>query len=56
MIDTSAAPPIEAAPVEAAASVRFTAFRVGELSAAALSDGGIEVPNDNQVFGVGRTP
>lgn len=55
-IDTSAAPPIEAAPVEAAASVSFTAFRVGELSAAALSDGGIEVPNDNQVFGVGRTP
>jgi glyoxylase-like metal-dependent hydrolase (beta-lactamase superfamily II) len=29
---------------------------VGELSALALKDGGIEVPNDNKVLGVGRTP
>jgi glyoxylase-like metal-dependent hydrolase (beta-lactamase superfamily II) len=31
-------------------------FKIGELSAIALRDGGIEVPNDNQVFGVGLTP
>lgn len=32
------------------------AFMVGDLSAMALLDGGIEVPNDNKVFGVGHTP
>jgi glyoxylase-like metal-dependent hydrolase (beta-lactamase superfamily II) len=32
------------------------AFTVGDLSAIALRDGGIEPPNDNKVFGVGRTP
>lgn len=32
------------------------AFTVGELAAVALRDGGIEVPNDNKVFGVGHTP
>jgi glyoxylase-like metal-dependent hydrolase (beta-lactamase superfamily II) len=31
-------------------------FQVGELSALALRDGSLEFPNDNQVFGVGRTP
>jgi len=55
-VDVSAAPPIEAAPVEPARSANFTAFRVGEWSAAALSDGVIELPNDNQAFGVGKTP
>lgn len=51
------APPAEpAAPAAAPASTTFTAFRLGDLSAAALSDGGIELPNDNQVFGVGLTP
>ena len=34
----------------------FHAFKIGELSAMALRDGGMEVPNDNKVFGVGRTP
>ena len=28
-------------------------FMVGELSAMALSDGSLELPNDNKVFGVG---
>ena len=31
-------------------------FKIGELSAMALRDGGMELPNDNKVFGVGRTP
>ena len=31
-------------------------FMVGDLSAMALSDGSIELPNDNKVFGVGHTP
>ena len=33
-----------------------SAFTVGELPAMALRDGGLELPNDNKVFGVGRTP
>jgi glyoxylase-like metal-dependent hydrolase (beta-lactamase superfamily II) len=32
------------------------AFAIGDLQALALRDGGIEVPNDNSVFGVGQTP
>jgi len=55
-VDVPAAAPVEAAPVEPAKAANFTAFRVGELSAAALSDGVIELPNDNQAFGVGKTP
>jgi glyoxylase-like metal-dependent hydrolase (beta-lactamase superfamily II) len=31
------------------------AFKIGELDAMALRDGGLEVPNDNKVFGVGLT-
>lgn len=31
-------------------------FTIGELSAIALRDGGFEFPNDNKVFGVGKTP
>ncbi|MGH8236920.1 MAG: hypothetical protein ACREXP_07825 [Steroidobacteraceae bacterium] len=31
-------------------------FVLGEFSALALRDGTISVPNDNKVFGVGRTP
>jgi glyoxylase-like metal-dependent hydrolase (beta-lactamase superfamily II) len=51
--------PAPAAASETAASAApasFTAFRLGEWSAAALSDGILELPNDNQVFGVGLTP
>src|SRR5688500_15891984 len=40
----------------AAKEVNTKEFMVGELSAMSLRDGGIELPNDNQVFGVGRTP
>lgn len=31
-------------------------FNVGEFAATALHDGDLEFPNDNKVFGVGRTP
>src|SRR5689334_12200629 len=31
-------------------------FKIVELSAVALRDGGLEVPNDNKVLGVGHTP
>jgi len=31
-------------------------FKIGDLAATALLDGGIELPNDNKVFGVGHTP
>jgi len=38
------------------ASEHVHPFQVGSLQAAALRDGGIAVPNDNSVFGVGLTP
>jgi len=47
------APVVEAPPPKPAT---FKDFMIGELSATALHDGGIEVPNDNKVFGVGHTP
>jgi glyoxylase-like metal-dependent hydrolase (beta-lactamase superfamily II) len=31
-------------------------FTIGDFSAMALRDGALELPNDNEVFGVGRTP
>lgn len=45
-------PPID--PAASAATVRN--FRLGEFSAVSLLDGTVSVPNDNKVFGVGRTP
>lgn len=44
----------EAAPVAKVQNVH--AFAIGGLSAMSLRDGGMELPNDNKVFGVGRTP
>lgn len=49
------APAAEAAAVPAAPSNSQT-FKIGELDAVALRDGGLELPNDNQVFGVGLKP
>jgi glyoxylase-like metal-dependent hydrolase (beta-lactamase superfamily II) len=47
------APVAEAPPVP---KIEITkSFMVGELSATAVSDGGLEFPNDNKVFGVGHT-
>ncbi|HEY6124052.1 MAG TPA: MBL fold metallo-hydrolase [Steroidobacteraceae bacterium] len=53
-----AAPPAPAAVAETPppAPANVKEFKIGELSAMALLDGGIEVPNDNKVFAVGRTP
>ena len=48
------APAAQAAP--APKEINAKAFTIGDLSAFALRDGGIEVPNDNKVFGVGETP
>ena len=50
----AAAPAAETVPAPASTDVH--AFKIGELSAMALRDGGMEVPNDNKVFGVGRKP
>lgn len=54
------APPTTAEPAApAAAAIRSASvhqFSIGDLQAYALRDGGIEVPNDNKVFAVGRTP
>ena len=54
----AAAEPAPAPVAEAAAplSKYSEEFKIGELSARALRDGHIEVPNDNKVFAVGRTP
>jgi glyoxylase-like metal-dependent hydrolase (beta-lactamase superfamily II) len=55
----AAAAALAAAPAAespAAKQQNFAAFKVGKLSAMALRDGGLEVPNDNKVLGVGRTP
>jgi glyoxylase-like metal-dependent hydrolase (beta-lactamase superfamily II) len=50
-----ASPPVaEAAPAPASDNVKV--FKIGDLSAMALRDGGMELPNDNKVLGVGRTP
>jgi glyoxylase-like metal-dependent hydrolase (beta-lactamase superfamily II) len=59
-----APPPVAAAPAPAPAAEappaakqeNVYAFKLGELSAFALLDGSVEPPNDNKVFGVGRTP
>ena len=56
------APPTAATPAEAPAAPAAAkidgveSFKVGDLSAQALRDGGMELPNDNKVFGLGRTP
>jgi len=54
----AAAEPAPAPVAEAAAALSKYSeeFKIGELSARALRDGHIEVPNDNKVFAVGRTP
>jgi hypothetical protein len=52
-IAAGGSPPAAAAPAAAAEVKRFA---VGELQAMAIRDGGASVPNDNKIFGVGRTP
>ena len=48
--------PAPAAVAPAPVSQNVKPFKVGELEAFALRDGGMEIPNDNKVLGVGRTP
>jgi glyoxylase-like metal-dependent hydrolase (beta-lactamase superfamily II) len=50
----AAAAPAAAPRSESAAKTHE--FKIGELSAVALRDGYIELPNDNKTFGVGLTP
>jgi glyoxylase-like metal-dependent hydrolase (beta-lactamase superfamily II) len=51
-------PPEAPAVASTAGAVQLQAapLKIGELSAMAVRDGTLELPNDNQVFGVGRTP
>src|SRR4051812_15650540 len=49
-------PPVAEAPPPAPKPENAHAFKIGELSAVALRDGGIDGPNDNKTFGVGRNP
>ena len=58
------APPPAAAPAEAPVAAApapakvegVESFTIGDLSALALRDGGMELPNDNKVFGLGLKP
>jgi glyoxylase-like metal-dependent hydrolase (beta-lactamase superfamily II) len=45
----------DAAP-EQTAQAPAGSFSIGELSAIAVRDGAFEFPNDNKIFGVGKTP
>jgi len=51
-------PPAETAPPPPAEPLRQNVrqFTIGGMTGIALRDGGMEFPNDTQVFGVGRTP
>ena len=48
------APAPEPAPAPKVANAK--ALMIGDLEATAVRDGSLEFPNDNKVFGVGRTP
>jgi glyoxylase-like metal-dependent hydrolase (beta-lactamase superfamily II) len=50
------AAPVAAAPAPAPKPENAHAFKIGELSAFALRDGYLEFPNDNKIFGLGKTP
>jgi glyoxylase-like metal-dependent hydrolase (beta-lactamase superfamily II) len=49
-------PAAEAAPPPPAKPEDSHAFKIGELSAWAVRDGALEFPNDQKVFGLGKTP
>jgi glyoxylase-like metal-dependent hydrolase (beta-lactamase superfamily II) len=52
----TAAPPVAETPPEPAKPEDSHAFKIGELSAWAVRDGALEFPNDQKVFGLGKTP
>lgn len=49
-------PETQQAPLAQASEQNVYAFKIGELSAFALRDGGSQFPNDNQIVGVDRSP
>ena len=50
-------PAAEAAPPPPPAKPEDShAFKIGELSAWAVRDGALEFPNDQKIFGLGKTP
>ena len=51
-----AAVPAPVAEAPAPESENVHSFKIGELAATSLRDGGFESPNDNKVFAVGRKP
>jgi len=57
--DATAAAPAASTPqvaAPAASDALFKAFTIGALTADALHDGDLSFPNDNKVFGVGKSP
>ncbi len=50
-VPRSRPPPRRPHRVAAPAPDNVKSFKIGELSAMALRDGGMDVPNDNKVFG-----
>jgi glyoxylase-like metal-dependent hydrolase (beta-lactamase superfamily II) len=56
--NTADQPAAEAAPAPSRSSEAddVKTFTVGEFSAMALRDGGLDFPNDNKTLGIGRTP
>jgi len=54
--ETPAATAATEAAAPASEEKAFATFTIGELTATALRDGGLDFPNDNKILGVGRTP
>jgi len=48
--------PVAETPPPPPKEANYKSFMIGDLSATALRDGALEFPNDNKIFGVGRTP
>jgi glyoxylase-like metal-dependent hydrolase (beta-lactamase superfamily II) len=48
--------PVAEAPPPAPKEATYKSFMIGELTGVALRDGVLEFPNDNKIFGVGKTP
>lgn len=48
--------PVAEAPPPAPKEATQKSFMIGELTGIALRDGALEFPNDNKIFGVGKTP
>src|SRR5262245_45995412 len=53
--ESAASAPAPAAETSPPKSENSYNFKIGELSAVALSDGHLEFPNDNKIFGLGHS-